>query len=211
MDNELNTASDSVHNPQRRQVMKAAAWAVPVVAVVASAPLAAASLTNNNVTISNNSGLTPPPRPYAAGSPISGTVGAFATLENPNASYDLDKVSITYVQTDRLNYVMFTYNGNPLPTPGNTLFDGTYNWTVLINDLGEVELELNGPIAVPAATSGNPGVLVIQAPVLGYSTTMATVPNSTRPAGARGEMFITGDDRGDGPRVVNGPFGTTTY
>ncbi len=34
-----------VNNPQRRQMMKAAAWAAPVVAVAASAPLAAASIT----------------------------------------------------------------------------------------------------------------------------------------------------------------------
>ena len=42
MDNELNHTPEST-GMQRRQVMKAAAWAVPVVAVVASAPLAAAS------------------------------------------------------------------------------------------------------------------------------------------------------------------------
>lgn len=42
---ESDLTPENVKNPQRRTIMKAAAWAAPVVAIAATAPLAAASLT----------------------------------------------------------------------------------------------------------------------------------------------------------------------
>lgn len=45
MNNELQNTPENIANPQRRSMLKAAAWAAPVVAIAATAPLAAASVT----------------------------------------------------------------------------------------------------------------------------------------------------------------------
>lgn len=211
MTEELNTPpqSEGVSNPHRRTVMKAAAWAAPVVAVAASAPLAAASLTNNHIQFNNSSTINPGPRPYNAGTTISGgLVGGALVIDNPSPAYNITQVVATYAQTDRLVYVYFQHDNGTGPknvADGDVLVVAGRRWRANYVDLGEVELELlDVPLAIP---TGNAVNIAIDAPTLTYATTLSSRPSSTRPAGGSGQIYLYSDDG----RTLNGPFGTTTY
>ncbi|MFT4232863.1 MAG: hypothetical protein QM606_08840 [Leucobacter sp.] len=88
MDNEIIT-TDSVRNPQRRTIMKAAAWAAPVVAVAATAPLAAASVPDSSdITVSVGGSITADPGdnptdPGTASGTLNGSINVVHTRAEP--------------------------------------------------------------------------------------------------------------------------------
>ena len=159
MDNEINSTPESVSNPQRRQVMKAAAWAVPVVAVVASAPLAAASQSPDwdptGSGVSGNILNTP-----AGSSTMTGRVqpqyllnGNYLPTNNVaiptlTATYNLSGAWANPAQAFTLGPGSTATNGLNV---GSVITTGAMSWTVTINTNNAVTMVSNNT-TVPGDT-----------------------------------------------------------
>ncbi len=152
----------------RRTVMKAAAWAVPVVAVAATAPLAAASVTNpqTQLGVASGSNLTLIGA-NEAGSTVTGTFGGSATVTNVGPGWDIDDMTVEYSLEGPIAGAPLTYLGQPLTGP--TLTHAGYTWTINMNIDSYVYLTLLSPkpVNVPADDS-----VTVPVPVLEYAETL---------------------------------------
>lgn len=153
----------------RRQLGIAAAWAAPVIAVAATAPLAAASVEDNGTFLSilTTSGLS---GNAASGSPISGTAGGELQITNVGGAWSAEPVTASYTLMGPLTHpVDLLYNGTPIATDDDIVI-GALTWHVVYfgpsNGGTLALLQLTGPLPVPAN-----GSTVAETPVLTFSTT----------------------------------------
>lgn len=130
MDNEINSTPESVSSPQRRQLMKAAAWAAPVVAVVASAPLAAASQSPNWNRTPTGFGTqgnlgTNPTLPHLAGHQ-----SAYLRLVSQTGNVAIPMLTAVYTYSGAWSSASFSdQDGNPFAVNDQFDVDG-FIWSV---------------------------------------------------------------------------------
>lgn len=157
----------------RRNLVKAAAWATPVIATAVAVPFASASITNKGTTLAVASGSNLAiGGGNAIGSTVSGTFGGSATVTNKGIGWNIDAVTANYYLEGPVTANTLTYNGQPLS--GSTITDNGYTWSIDWNDPGNVGLTLISPLPVIVPPNGS---VTVPVPALGY---LATLTNTAQ-------------------------------
>lgn len=184
----------------RRTVVKAAAWAAPVVAIAATAPLAAASFKSSTLSIANQSSAVLS-GPAQAGTPMTGSVSGSGTVNNSGAGWPITGGTFSANLQGPLVATEFLYEGSPL-FAGQQITVGGYTWTVQAAGLGGFGMTLNDvPIDVPAN-----GSVTIPTPVITYATQLNGTPTQFLQAGAIGTFSVSATEG-----ALSQPIGATTY
>ncbi|ALJ19037.1 hypothetical protein [Microbacterium sp. No. 7] len=174
--------------PQRRVVLKGAAWSLPVIAAAVSVPLASATTDTGVValTIASGSALSIG-GPNEAGTSVSGSFGASVSVSNTKSTaVNINSLSAAYAVEGPVNYEDLLYNGAPIT--GSTLTTpGGFTWAVLVNTGGYVELQLMSPL--PVSVEPNSSVTV-EFPELTFADTL-TQSAAWLPLGRRVRATLT--------------------
>ena len=209
MKNESELTPENIANPQRRTIIKAAAWAAPVVAIAATAPLAAASQnyldTHVGVQSDSSTFIVPPTQ---VGSAVNGHMGGSAVINNGDRTWTLTQGTLLGNYAGPINRVGYTYQGTPLvDLIGQTItVAGSFVWQVEYADNEIFALSLTG---LPLQVNPNES-FTIPSPRIDFSSTLSGTPNSFNPAGTQGTLSFQGTFD-SGPAVAGQNIGGRVY
>lgn len=182
---------------ERRTVVKAAAWAAPVIAIAATAPLAAASAGNSHIGITGTNTFSV--TGYTAGA--TGTYNlsnASAYVTNTGTGWNIQQITVNVAWYGPVSHTGFTIYG-ATRTAGSTFTYEGRTWTVVQSNANGVAIRLTEGIVVGV------GTVTVPVPPIHGTTTLTGEPDEFNQAGTTGNLAI----KPVGLSALNSPIGST--